>query len=115
MAELVDALASGASGGNFVEVRVLSWAPRLTVDRKKPRFGGVFCVWAIAWAGQRAALIDSALPPARPSGRARYWQSKDALRSAAGMGSLRKVPVQVRASSLMRRDTCTASPYAQTT
>ena len=27
VAELVDALASGASGGNSVEVRVLSWAP----------------------------------------------------------------------------------------
>ncbi|AAM36434.1 hypothetical protein XAC1566 [Xanthomonas citri pv. citri str. 306] len=27
VAELVDALASGASGGNFVEVRVLFWAP----------------------------------------------------------------------------------------
>ena len=27
MAELVDALASGASGSNVVEVRVLSWAP----------------------------------------------------------------------------------------
>ena len=27
MAELVDALASGASGSNIVEVRVLFWAP----------------------------------------------------------------------------------------
>ncbi len=27
MAELVDALASGASGGNSVEVQVLFWAP----------------------------------------------------------------------------------------
>ena len=27
MAKLVDALASGASGGNSVEVQVLSWAP----------------------------------------------------------------------------------------
>ncbi len=27
VAELVDALASGASGGNPVEVQVLSWAP----------------------------------------------------------------------------------------
>ena len=28
MAELVDALGSGPSGGNTVEVRVLFWAPR---------------------------------------------------------------------------------------
>ena len=27
VAELVDALGSGPSGGNIVEVRVLSWAP----------------------------------------------------------------------------------------
>ncbi len=27
VAKLVDALASGASGGNSVEVQVLSWAP----------------------------------------------------------------------------------------
>lgn len=27
MAELVDALASGASGGDLVEVRVFFWAP----------------------------------------------------------------------------------------
>jgi hypothetical protein len=32
VAELVDALASGASGGNPVEVQVLSWAPELTYD-----------------------------------------------------------------------------------
>ncbi len=30
VAELVDALASGASGGNPVEVQVLSWAPFVT-------------------------------------------------------------------------------------
>ena len=29
VAKLVDALASGASGGNSVEVQVLSWAPLL--------------------------------------------------------------------------------------
>jgi hypothetical protein len=29
MAELVDALGSGPSGGNTVEVRVLFWAPNL--------------------------------------------------------------------------------------
>jgi hypothetical protein len=29
VAELVDALGSGPSGGNIVEVRVLSWAPSI--------------------------------------------------------------------------------------
>ena len=33
VAELVDALASGASGGNFVEVRVLFWAPIVNEGR----------------------------------------------------------------------------------
>ena len=33
VAELVDALASGASGGNSVEVRVLSWAPIVNEGR----------------------------------------------------------------------------------
>ena len=33
MAELVDALASGASVGNNVEVQVLSRAPRLTYEQ----------------------------------------------------------------------------------
>ena len=37
MAELVDALGSGPSGGNTVEVRVLFWAPHLTA-----RFGEPF-------------------------------------------------------------------------
>ena len=31
MAELVDALGSGPSEGNFVEVRVLFWAPSIEV------------------------------------------------------------------------------------
>jgi hypothetical protein len=38
MAELVDALGSGPSGGNTVEVRVLFWAPHLSpiaVDFRK--------------------------------------------------------------------------------
>jgi hypothetical protein len=38
MAELVDALASGASGGNFVEVRVLFWAPKTKRDPRKRVF-----------------------------------------------------------------------------
>ena len=33
MAELVDALGSGPSGGNTVEVRVLFWAPRIIFHR----------------------------------------------------------------------------------
>ena len=32
VAKLVDALASGASGGNSVEVQVLSWAPVNTLN-----------------------------------------------------------------------------------
>ena len=35
MAELVDALGSGPSGGNTVEVRVLFWAPHLSPDRSR--------------------------------------------------------------------------------
>src|SRR3546814_12293206 len=42
VAELVDALASGASGGNSVEVRVLSRAPGGTT----PPLAGVFRVYA---------------------------------------------------------------------
>ena len=42
MAELVDALGSGPSGGNTVEVRVLSWAPDSKV--KPPPGGFTFCV-----------------------------------------------------------------------
>ena len=41
VAELVDALASGASGGNPVEVQVLSWAP----DSKEPPKGRLFTIW----------------------------------------------------------------------
>ncbi len=32
MAELVDALGSGPSGGNTVEVRVLFWAPKMVIN-----------------------------------------------------------------------------------
>ncbi len=37
VAELVDALASGASGGNSVEVRVLFWAPIVNEGRLSRR------------------------------------------------------------------------------
>ena len=40
VAKLVDALASGASGSNTVEVRVFSWAP---FDVKKPHMRWLFC------------------------------------------------------------------------
>src|SRR5690348_16883946 len=43
VAELVDALASGASGGNSVEVRVLSWAP--IVNEGRPQGG--FCLFRV--------------------------------------------------------------------
>ena len=54
MAELVDALGSGPSAGNGVEVRVLFWAPihqvanalqrglRRTTRQENSRFGGIF-------------------------------------------------------------------------
>src|SRR3546814_14195329 len=50
VAELVDALASGASGGNSVEVRVLSRAPGC----RKPPLEGVFRVYARGLPGRRA-------------------------------------------------------------
>ena len=42
VAELVDALGSGLSWGNPVEVRVLSSAPD---SQKSPVKAGLFCVW----------------------------------------------------------------------
>jgi hypothetical protein len=42
MAELVDALGSGPSGGNTVEVRVLFWAPSL---KKGPQILRAFFVF----------------------------------------------------------------------
>ena len=41
MAELADALDSGSSGGNFVEVQVLLPAPKLRVI-----FGSPFLLWS---------------------------------------------------------------------
>jgi hypothetical protein len=38
VAELVDALASGASGLTAVKVRVLSWAPSIPAARFRRRF-----------------------------------------------------------------------------
>ena len=40
VAKLVDALGSGPSGSNTVDVRVLSWAP---FDVKKPPMRWLFC------------------------------------------------------------------------
>ena len=42
VAKLVDALGSGPSGGNTVEVRVLSWAPDSKLE--PPTGGSNFCV-----------------------------------------------------------------------
>ncbi|SPC07417.1 hypothetical protein CO2235_U670030 [Cupriavidus oxalaticus] len=39
VAELVDALGSGPSGGNTVEVRVLSWAPRFQSEKPARQCG----------------------------------------------------------------------------
>jgi hypothetical protein len=44
MAELVDALGSGPSGGNTVEVRVLFWAPGYILQ--DPALGRVHCLSA---------------------------------------------------------------------
>ena len=57
MAELVDALASGASGGNPVKVQVLSSAPRQTTllsDFEQPTVGDF-------WPARRAFLLMSRL------------------------------------------------------
>ena len=64
MAELVDALGSGPSGGNTVEVRVLFWAPsRLKL--------GVHCLVAPnehgAWALNRRAPFDRTVQKAERS------------------------------------------------
>jgi hypothetical protein len=48
MAELVDALGSGPSGGNTVEVRVLFWAPNT-----KGRESGLFCFPIVARAARK--------------------------------------------------------------
>jgi hypothetical protein len=42
MAELVDALGSGPSGGNTVEVRVLFWAPRFKTQFSSSRHPHIF-------------------------------------------------------------------------
>jgi hypothetical protein len=47
VAKLVDALGSGPSGGNTVEVRVLSWAPDSKV--KPLPSGFTFCVGLRCW------------------------------------------------------------------
>ena len=47
VAKLVDALGSGPSGGNTVEVRVLSWAPDSKV--KPLPSGFTFCVRLCCW------------------------------------------------------------------
>ena len=54
MVKLVDTLASGASGGNPVEVQVLSWAPKFeSLDRKI----GAFLVFGVV---ERRGLPASA-------------------------------------------------------
>ena len=63
VAELVDALGSGPSGGNIVEVRVLSWAPYL----KRPALAGLFSLFRpgskvptqFAWGLERLRLQQS--------------------------------------------------------
>ena len=42
MAELVDALGSGPSSGNTVEVQILFWAPN-TLSSSRSIIGGLFC------------------------------------------------------------------------
>jgi hypothetical protein len=50
MAELVDALGSGPSGGNTVEVRVLFWAPGYILQ--DPAFSGAFIAYQPCYAYQ---------------------------------------------------------------
>jgi hypothetical protein len=57
VAELVDALVSGISGGNTVEVRVFSWAPKF----KKPSQPTRFFI-----APKKAASVFSGHAPAKP-------------------------------------------------
>ncbi len=45
VAELVDALASGASGRKAVEVRVFSWAPLSALIAKQPEIQLRICGW----------------------------------------------------------------------
>ena len=54
MAELVDALGSGPSGGNTVEVRVLFWAPCNTLN--SPRIP-LFLAWLLTSAASRFPLL----------------------------------------------------------
>src|ERR1700730_2942916 len=58
MAELVDALGSGPSGGNTVEVRVLFWAPRSSFPAQVPRIRSVRVRPLARW---RASLLEARL------------------------------------------------------
>ena len=75
VAELVDALASGASGGNPVEVQVLSWAP----NDSKPPTGG-FVVYE---AGPTARPMSSPAATGRDAIRTVFVQRNSPARLAA--------------------------------
>ena len=72
VAELVDALASGASIGNDVEVRVLSWAPFIPhIDAHNSLKTLMF--WAIS--GISLTIAEHATPPENTRGGAAQPQS----------------------------------------
>ncbi len=72
---MVDALASGASTGNGVEVRVLSWAPILQNHNLEQRFGKIVGKLVDLsnllpnFAGSRAIAIFSKIVCFRPKYR----------------------------------------------
>jgi hypothetical protein len=61
VAELVDALASGASGFTAVKVRVLSWAPRFACH-----YRGAAMRWPKAKRARRSPKGEDGLPRATP-------------------------------------------------
>ena len=72
VAELVDALGSGPSGGNTVEVRVLSWAPSVL---KRSASAGLFHFYAQEAKRLRALREDSkGCACKRSRGRARVTE-----------------------------------------
>ena len=91
VAELVDALGSGPSGGNTVEVRVLSWAPDQS-SKKKTRSAFEPCGFFLFWPSIRQTCAPCsirrqcrvALRPRLPS---RLRSRKTAFRMAPSSGN----------------------------